>query len=89
VNRVQDYEERSKQIADECANEDALKAAREAIFGDLVDSVSYLKEVVKSPLQETKDRIKAAVEHCKMAGLYIERVEHTGQIKVSELELDL
>lgn len=87
--RLPDWDERSNIIQEECDNEAALKAARDEIFGDLVASVSYLKQVRNDPLQETKERLKAAIEHCKLAGLYVEQVKHSGQVKITELELDV
>lgn len=77
MKRQPGYEQRSKEIAAECANEEVLKKIREEIFKDLDQSLACLKEMRFS--DDENIALRAVKEHLTLAGLYVEKVEHTGK----------
>ena len=78
--RQPDYNEKSKlakDLADEIDKE-ALRLAREAICADLPETLKILKNHRND--DNPKVSLDACKEHLKLAGLYVERVDHSGSV---------
>lgn len=85
MNRLPDYQERSELVKEICENDVALKQAREEIFKDLVNSVKKLIGHTESA--DASISLKAVIEHLKIAGLYVEKHEHSGKIEGVQIYL--
>lgn len=83
--KSKDYNLRSKKHAQECANDIALKAAREEIYKELTNSISVIKQLRYS--EDQSIQLKAAKEHLTLAGLYVEKVEHSGEVQFTPLKI--
>lgn len=83
MKRAPDYHQKSKKIEEICANDVALKKAREEIFKELSQSVKIIKNLRNS--QDESISLKACREHALLAGLYVERseVNHSGNLVIS------
>lgn len=62
---------RLKELADKATNETIMSATKRK---------EWLTQVIKSELEETKDKLKAVDLLNKMEGAYIEKVEVNGQL---------
>ena len=83
MKRAKDYAEKSKIIKDVCDNDVALKAAREEIYKELTQSISIIKQLRYS--EDQSIQLKAVKEHLTLAGLYVEKVEHSGSVEFQPL----
>lgn len=83
MKRAKDYAEKSKKIKDVCDNDVALKAAREEIYKELTQSISIIKQLRYS--EDQSIQLKAVKEHLTLAGLYVEKVEHSGSVEFQPL----
>lgn len=72
------YDERTKKIADECANDSIMDAVRAEIYKDLVESVKIIKQHRHS--DDAPTSLRACKEHLTLAGLYVARHEHSGEV---------
>lgn len=81
--KAKDYNKRSAKHAQECDNDTALKAAREEIYKELTQSISIIKQLRYS--EDQSIQLKAVKEHLTLAGLYVEKVEHSGSVEFQPL----
>lgn len=88
--KSENYDQISAELAERCnkREKEQLEAARAAIFEGLDESVNELKSQSRDKSLQAADRRKAAVEHLRLAGMYVEKHEHN-VIKITELEVDV
>lgn len=81
MDRQSDYEKRSALALELSSNEKAIKEAQDVVFDGLKSSVKFIKDTVGNESAETATRLKAATEHLKLAGMYVEHVKHSGKVE--------
>lgn len=86
MNRYPDYHQRSQSLAEIVNSNDAVKAARDAIFAELTESVRTIKSLRDDCEVESNVRLGAAKHLLKLGGLEVERseIDHRGLTITSE-----
>ena len=79
-NREPDYEEKGRILAKLAKESHAkyIKGAQALIAKSVTKSAKSLINLTETATQEDATRLNAIKHHLKLAGLEIERVEHTG-----------
>lgn len=76
VAKLPTHAKKSKEIAEKCDYQDAIKKAQKELYGDLIESVKLLKKFRYN--EDESVALNAVKHHLKLAGLEIERQEVSG-----------